>query len=154
MNVVSIPLSRSTITANIAENPLMPLLDYGALQICMKVSVAKNLGLILYGSNTVIGHASNEAVAQTIGFVDAPLEVGTKVCCAIKFGVVKNQCADIILGQDFLSNHRVVFKFNGDCDSLSVRKKGCNLASVKHARTTCLSEKAHRNIKKEDVKFL
>ncbi|XP_077969923.1 uncharacterized protein LOC120331269 [Styela clava] len=125
-------LSRSTITAKIAENPLMALLDSGASQSYIKASVARSLGLTLYGPKTVIALASNESVAQTIGFVDAPLKIGTRVYDAMKFGVVENLCTDIILGQDFLSKHRkVVFEFNGDLDSLYVGKEVCNLASAK-----------------------
>ncbi|XP_077969875.1 uncharacterized protein LOC144424417 [Styela clava] len=125
-------LSRSTITAKIAENPLMALLDSGASQSYIKASVARSLGLTLYGPNTVIALASNESVAQTIGFVDAPLKIGTRVYDAMKFGVVENLCTDIILGQVILGKHqKVVFEFNGDLDSLYVGKEVCNLASAK-----------------------
>ncbi|XP_077971774.1 uncharacterized protein LOC144425880 [Styela clava] len=138
-------LSRSTITAEIAENPLMALLDSGASQSYIKASVAKSLGLTLYGPKTVIALASNESVAQTIGFVDAPLKIGTRVYDAMKFGVVENLCTDIILGQDFLSKHRkVVFEFNGDLDSLYVGKEVCNLASAKDKRLKAFMNAAER----------
>ncbi|XP_077969874.1 uncharacterized protein LOC144424416 [Styela clava] len=121
-------LSRSTITAKIAENPLMALLDSGASQSYIKASVARSLGLTLYGPNTVIA--------------------------LVWFGVVENLCTDIILGQVILGKHqKVVFEFNGDLDSLYVGKEVCNLASAKVSEPLRIFRFVDDNCKPIAVRF-
>ncbi|XP_077968990.1 uncharacterized protein LOC120332989 [Styela clava] len=134
-------LSRSTITAKIAENPLMALLDSGASQSYIKASVARSLGLTLYGPKTVIALASNESVAQTIGFVDAPLKIGTRVYDAMKFGVVENLCTDIIKS---VYGHHTGPRF------FRQTSKGC----LRIQRRPRLFVRWSRNYSSDDLKFI
>nr|XP_039268300.1 uncharacterized protein LOC120343231 [Styela clava] len=133
-------LSRPTITAKIAENPLMALLDSGASQSYIKASVARSLGLALYGPKTVIALASNESVAQTIGYVDAPLKIGTRVYDAMKFGVVENpQTCSLYVGKEVcnLASAKVseplrIFRFVDDnCKPVAVRSRNYSSDDLK-----------------------
>ena len=84
---------------------------------------------------------------------------------SVRFGVMNNLCADVILGHEFMRNHKeVVFTFGGRGKALNISKKSCNVlpARVNKARNIFLFVDSNvkpiatrsREFKADDSKFV
>ena len=103
------------------------LVDTGSSESFFSLDFAKRLKVKIIPSTNKIHMAATEilAVAQGYCYVSLQYDSGTPV--KTKFSILKDLCADIILGHDVLSNHHSIeIKFNGKLPSLKV----CGLATA------------------------
>ena len=71
-------------------------------------------------------------MTNVLGFVKTALKINGRYYKNVKFGVVYNLCADIILGLDFLQKHRrVIFQFHGQVNDLCINDGHCSVSAAK-----------------------
>ena len=84
------------------------------------------------GFQTVIKLASGKFAAEVNGFVSESLELGGRKYESVRFGIIDDLCADLVLGHQFLSKHsEVVMEFGGADGPLRITKGICNVMAAK-----------------------
>ena len=132
--LASVPrsLKSSSITVSIGKRVIEALVDSGATENYMNQSLFDSLGLTLRGHKSTITLASTDSVTNVLGFVKTTLKINGRCYKNVKFGVVYNLCADIILGLDFLQKHRrVIFQFHGQVNDLGINDEHCSVSAAK-----------------------
>ena len=119
--VVPKSLERSAITISVGKRVIEALVDSGATENYMSQSLMNSLDLCLQGEQSTVTLASTDSVTKVLGSVEIAIEIQGRRYRNVKFGIVFNLCADIILGLDFLQKHRrVIFQFHGGVNDLSI----------------------------------
>ena len=114
-------LERSAITISVGKRVIEALVDSGATENYMSQSLMNSLDLCLQGEQSTVTLASTDSVTKVLGSVEIAIEIQGRRYRNVKFGIVFNLCADIILGLDFLQKHRrVIFQFHGGVNDLSI----------------------------------
>ena len=107
-------LQRTVISCAINNIKLDGLLDSGASENFISEKVVLDIGLRRHGKVSQVSMASSQLNAPVLGSVTTNLIIDGRVYNNLSFGVVPGLCSDIILGQDFMSQHdEIVFKLGG-----------------------------------------
>ena len=89
----------------------------------MNEAIARNAKLVLQGRPFRVSMASDNLIAPVIGKVCCNLLLQGRDYPNITLSVMPRLCADVVLGQDFLRQHKeVVIKLGGPKKSLLVGK--------------------------------
>ena len=95
--------------------------------------------------------ASSSSTENIHGYCNTDVQINGSDHNDVKLKVLKNLCSDILLGQDFQSQHRqVIFEFNGKKDDFVVSPT-CTLSSAS-AKTPPLFHNLLKNCKAIAVK--
>ena len=136
-------LNSTTLVSKINGLKVDCLLDTGASNNFMSTTIAKAAKLQPSGKPAEVSMASNGLTAKVLGTVHSDMKVQGRDYKNIKFGVVPQLCADIILGQDFLCKHEeVVLKLGGPQESLVIGVDSCCNVSA----TTMETPRLFRNL--------
>jgi len=118
-------------TGELNDSPVQVLIDSGASENFIDLDVWARLNLPVNGERSSIGMASSEIAVETLGKTTADLKLLDQTYLLSNFRVLKNLCADIIVGQTFLKLHSfVIFVMNGQKKALMIAasSKLCNAA--------------------------
>ena len=97
-----------------------PVIDFGASDSYLNKGLAGKANLPKLETQTKIGLAPTTNTADVSGNVEAE-EQAFNHSYHLRLGVVRNLCADIILGQDFLKLHKsATFETGDQRDSISI----------------------------------
>jgi len=97
------------------------LIDSGASENFVDFGVCHCLNLPVEGDRFSIGMASSEISVETFGKTTADLNLLDRTYPSSNFRVLKNLCADVIVGQTFLRQHSsVTFMMNGHKEALTI----------------------------------
>jgi len=108
--------------------PARALLHTGTTESYIHEELVKKLKLESQGELSRISLASAGTSAQLRGFVLAPVKAFSP-WYELKTGVVRELCADLILGQDFLKRHKsTTFSMGGPLKAIEVNQ--CNTCRV------------------------
>ena len=128
-------LRRAVVDASIAGHLVKALLDSGASENFIDMSLADQLGLLRENKSSSVTMASTEFNLKTYGRVKTTLKLFDRTYTNMTLDIMKDACADVILGQKFLERHNAVtFKFGGDEEDLVVpddTKSFISLAAAK-----------------------
>ena len=102
-------------------SPVEVLIDSGASENFIDDKVASRLNLPVKTESVSIGMASSEVSVHTIGKVTGVLELLGRSYSDSTFKVLREFCADVIVGQEFLKRHTsVTFVMNEPEDPLTI----------------------------------
>ena len=103
------------------DSPVQVLIDSGASENFVDFGVCHRLNLPMDGDRSSIGMASSEISVQTFGKTTADLNLLDRTYPSSNIRVLKNLCADVIVGQMFLRQHSsVTFMMNGYKEALKI----------------------------------
>ena len=112
-------LSPTVLPAKLNGLPVKSLLDNGASESFVNEAIANNAKLELQGRLFRVSMASDNLTAPVIGKVCSNLVLQGREYLNVTLSVMPGLCADVVLGQDFLRQHReVVIKLGGSKESL------------------------------------
>ena len=139
-------VSPTVLPAKLNGLPVKSLLDTGASESFVNEEIAKNAKLVLQGRPSRVSMASDNLSAPVIGKVCSNLLLQGRDYPNVTFSVMSGLCADVVLGQDFLRQHKkVVIKLGGPKKSLLVGKAStCGVAA---SEVKC--NRLFRNLKPE-----
>ena len=104
-------LNCTTMMSEINDTEVNCLLDTGASGNFMSEDTAKSTKVKLHGKPYKVSMATNKLSANVLGQAITDIKVLGRTYFNISFGVVPFLCADLILGQNFLKQHKeVVFQ--------------------------------------------
>ena len=89
----------------IQDEAARALIDSGASDSYLNEGLAGKINVPKLGTQTKIALASSTDTAAVSGYVEAKAQVFDQ-SYHLRLEIVKNLCADIILGQDFLKLHK------------------------------------------------
>ena len=113
-------LDHAVVNVLIQNTSAQALIDSEASDSYLNEDLADEINLPKLGSQTQIAQASSTNTAAIFGFIEANLKVFNQ-SYYMRLGIVKNLCADIILGQDFLKLHKsTTFETGGLRDSILI----------------------------------
>ena len=106
------------------------LIDFGASDSYLNEGLAEKINLPKLGTQTKIALVSSTNTAAVSGYVEAKLQAFDQ-SYHLCLGMVKNLCADIILGQNFLKLHKsATFETGGQRDFILIcSEKVCCVAA-------------------------
>lgn len=114
-------LQCTTLLSEINGREVDCLIDTGASENFINASTAKSIGAKIEGKPSKVVMASNELRAKVLGKLVAEIKVQGRNYSNVNFGVVPSLCADVILGQKFLKQHKeVVFHLGGHEEKLVI----------------------------------
>ena len=119
--VLAIPasISRAAIAIKLNETTVKALLDTGASDNFVNFSIAKKLRLQWFGKRHSVKLADKGRKTIVHGTVYVTLEITDRKYIRVKFGVIENLCADVVLGQEFMKRHsQINFMLGVQCDLL------------------------------------
>ena len=97
------------------------LIDSGASENFDDLDVYDRLNLPVNEDSSSIGMASSEISVETLGKTTADINLLDRTHPYSNFRVLKNLCADVIVGQTFLRPHSsVTFVINGQKEALTI----------------------------------
>ena len=139
-------LSPTVLPAKLNGLPVKSLLDTGASESCINEAIANNAKLELQGRPFRVSMVSDNLTAPVIGKACSNLELQGRDYTNVTLSVMPGFCADVVLGQDFLRQHReVVIKLGGLKERLLVGKDStCGVAA---SEVKC--DRLFRNLKSE-----
>ena len=131
----------------------------------MNEEIAKNAKLVLQGRPSRVSMASDNLSAPVIGKVCSNLLLQGRDYPNVTLSVMPGLCADVVLGQDFLRQHKeVVIKLGGPKKSLLVGKdSSCDVAAsevkcdrlLRNLKPECrLIATKSRKFNEEDKRFI
>jgi len=124
-------LKNSVVDAKIGTTNADVLPDIGASESFIDNGFAQKAGLTFVPQRSSISMASTNFKAEVIGFVNADITLLGQTYCQFQFGVLKDLCSDVILGQDFMKLHkRITFQFGGRKPSINVPSRLNGMVSV------------------------
>ena len=125
-------LSYATITSSVRGHKLSTIVDSGSSLSYINDRTARFLGLYVEPYEEIISLASSELKGNVLGHCEVDLSIHEKTYPSVKFRVLKDLCADVLLGGDFQRQHkRVIFQFDGDESDLIVpTQKQVNAVAV------------------------
>ena len=111
----------------ILDEAARALIDSGASDSYLNEGLAGKINLPKLGAQTKIALASSTNIAAVSGYVQV-----FNQSYHLRLGIVKNLCADIILGQDFVKLHKsATFETEGERDSILIcPEKVCCVAAA------------------------
>ena len=128
------------VIVDIGNFKLEALVDSGVFGNCIDSRAANDLRLKITGPRASIRLASSYYNAEVTGFVCAKMNLESREYPSVRFGVMNNLCADIILGHEFMRNHKeVIFTFGGREKVLNISKKSCNMLPARVNKTPSIS---------------
>ena len=115
----------------IQDEAARALIDSGASDSYLNEGLAGKINLPKLGTQAKIALASSTNIAAVSGYVEAKVQAFDQ-SYHLRLGIVKNLCADIILGQDFLKLHKsATFETGGQRDSILIcPEKVCCVAAA------------------------
>jgi len=114
-------LESAVIKGSLKGSPVEVLIDSGASENFIDDKVASRLNLPVKTESVSIGMASSEVSVHTIGKVTGVLELLGRSYSDSTFKVLREFCADVIVGQEFLKRHTsVTFVMNEPEDPLTI----------------------------------
>lgn len=126
-------LRYSRLDIAVANHNVKALIDSGAYECYISESLSKILGLHLFGREYSVTLADKKSVTTVLGCVEASLKIPGWDYGKVKFSVVKDLIADVILGLEFMKKHgKVVFEFGGSSKDLVISNGlHCAVAAAK-----------------------
>lgn len=125
-------LSAAALSVYIADIHLYALVDSGSTDNYISEASVQLLKLPTLPSTRQVSMAQTCHKASISGFCNVDIVVNDKLYKPITFGILKELCSDIILGQKFQKQHkRLVIKYGGKEDELVISKSAaCALPAV------------------------
>ena len=119
--------SKSIVEFQINGIEVKALIDSGSEESFIHPSIVDKASLRVTESGKTISMATASLTMKTLGMCYASFQIGSKKYSDVKFSVLPNLCADLILGQDFQSRHEyVTLKYGGSDPPLTV----CGLSTI------------------------
>ena len=116
-------LSYSTIKSFVQGHELSTIIDSGSSMSFINDVTAKTINLPIESCRDEISLASSSTRGQIVGHCVVDLTIQGKKYEQIALGVLKDLCADLLLGGDFQKQHkRVVIHYDGSKPDLVVSK--------------------------------
>ena len=124
-------LSPTVLPAKLNGLPVKSLWDTGASESFVNEAIAKNAKLVLQGRPSRVSMAYDNLIAPVIGKVCNNFLLQGRDYPNVTLSVMPGLCADVVLWQDFLRQHKeVVIKLSGPKKSLLVGKDStCGVAA-------------------------
>ena len=139
-------LSPTIIPAELNGLPVKSLLDTGASESFVNDAVVRSAKLEVQGRPSRVSMASDKLTARVVGKVCSNLLLQGRDYCNVMLSVMPGLCADVVLGQDFLRQHKeVVIKLGGPRETLFVGKN--SVCGVAACEANC--DRLFRNLKPE-----
>ena len=114
-------LQRTVLPAKLNGVQVQSLLDTGASESFVSDAVVKTAQLKIHGKPSRVPMAFDKLSAPILGKVCSDLTVQGHDYTNVTLSVMPGLCADVVLGQDFLQQHKeVVIKLGGRRDTLCV----------------------------------
>ena len=114
-------LATAIVPGMLNDSPVQGLVDSGASENFIDLDVCARLNLPVNGERSSISTTSSEIAVQTLGKTAADLKLLDQTYPSSNFRVLKNLCADVIVGQTFLKLHSsVAFVMNGQKKALTI----------------------------------
>ena len=114
-------LQSAAIKGSLEGSPVEILVDSRASENFIDAKVARRLNLPVKTKSVSIGMASSVVSVHTIGKVTGILELLGCLYNGSTFKVLRELCADVIVGQEFLKRHSsITFVMNGPEDPLTI----------------------------------
>ena len=144
-------LIHAHLTALIANTKVSALIDTGSSSSFINVDTVKHLEMKIIPcyENILMALSSTENVHD---YCNTDVQINGSDCNDVKLKVLKNLCSDILLRQDFQSQHKqVIFEFKGKKDNFAVLPT-CMLSSAS-SKTPSVFHNLSKNCKPIAVKF-
>ena len=123
-------LTRASLIAVIANTKVSALIDTGSSMSFINDNTAKRLRVRIMPCNESISMASHTLTENVYGCCVVDVCVNGSVYRDVNLKVLRNLCCDILLGQDFQSQHKqVIFQYEGKKKDFVVSQT-CALASA------------------------
>ena len=119
------------VTGFLKDGKLNCLLDSGASENFINKNVVDELRLKIFGAKTNVTMASQAFSVKVLGKVKETLKLKGQTYDNLTLHIVPKLCADIVLGQAFMKQHKeVVFKLGGSKTGLIVAHCGVAASRV------------------------
>jgi len=107
-------LGSAVLPGTLNDSPVQVLIDSGVSENFVDFDVCCRLNLPVNGDRSSIGMASSAISVETLGKTTADLILLDRTYPSSNFRILKNLCADAIVGQTFLRQHSsITFVMNG-----------------------------------------
>jgi len=114
-------LASAVVPGTLNDSPVQVLIDSGVSENFVDFGVCNRLNSPVDGDRYSIGMASSEISVETFGKTTTDLNLFDRTYPSSNFRVLKNLCADVIVGQTFLRQHSsVMFMMNGHKEALTI----------------------------------
>ena len=131
-------LSYATITSSVCGHKLSTIVDSGSSLSYINDRTARFFGLYVEPYEEIISLASSEQKGNVLGHCEVDLSIHEKTYPSVKFRVLKDLCADVLLGGDFQRQRKcVIFQFDGDKSDCSNSK--ASKRSYRFRYSSCIS---------------
>lgn len=153
-------LKRAFINIKVCDTSARALVDSGSSDSFISDCFAEILGIKIYPSSKQVTLATTSSSVCAGGYVTVTLAYYKHVIKNVKLTILKNLCADVILGHDVLSKHaKLELHFGGHLPPLEI----CSVAianvdppylfSNLHPNVKPIADKS-RNYSREDAAFI
>ena len=127
-------LQSSVVQATVNGIKVQALIDSGSSESYIDDCLCRKLKLFPEGQFSRITMASTSHSVEIKGIVSVELCAFNNTYSELKLGVMKDLCADLILGIDFMKQHKEIkFKFSGNQNAVSIndtRTQVCNVMAA------------------------
>lgn len=115
------------ITLKVNKVSAEALIDSGSDENFIHPKLVESASLLLIDSRKTVLMADSSLSMKTVGYCITNIEIGKRLYNNLKFSVLPNLCADVILGQSFQNLHEsITLKYGGPQPPLTV----CGLVSM------------------------
>ena len=121
-------LKTSKIIMEINGNKIPGIIDSASSDSYIDYNVACKLNIKINYQSSRISLASSSATTTVLGFCHISFKLGTEDYKNFKLGIMKDLCADVLLGIDFQKQHSAVkIIYKGDRNELTVSNDKTNM---------------------------
>ena len=114
-------LRKSVVRVTLNGQPADALIDTGSSESFINENFVHTLKLKINPHRGIIAMASTNLNATTVGYCHVDLEISNYKHTNIKLSIIRDLCADLVIGHDVLGKHsKVVVNFGGSQELLNV----------------------------------